>query len=127
MRSLRKNRQRKSTKRNYRKRTKSRSYKKRRYSRRRNMRGGSLQADYIDMFGTDQLPDGRPLEDLRNYTGDLSIEQIEQIKAYLIQNLKTGRCIDNRMYTIALATIIINQCTTLNDIADRIDKVLCPK
>jgi len=124
MRSLRKNRQRKSTKRNYRKRTKSRSYKKRRYSRRRNMRGGSLQADYIDMFGTDQLHDGHSLEDLRNYTGDLSIKEI---KDHLIQNLKTGRCIDNRMHPIALAKIIINQCTTLNDIADRIDKVLCPK
>lgn len=47
MRSLRRNKRlRKSTKRHYRKRTKNRSYKKRRYSRRRNMRGGSLQADW---------------------------------------------------------------------------------
>ena len=48
MRSLRKNKRlRKSTKRNFRKRKYLRSYKKHRYSRLRNMRGGSLQTDWV--------------------------------------------------------------------------------
>ena len=121
MRSLRKNRQRKSTKRNYRKRTKSRSYKKRRYSRRRNMRGGSLRNVIDDLFTTPILPDKYPILNLRNYDGALTIEEI---KTHLKNNLKLGRCL-NSYSNINDANEKIGKCTNLNDIADTIQNVLC--
>ena len=125
MRSLRKNRQRKSTKRNYRKRTKSRSYKKRRYSRRRNMRGGSLDVSIKKLFIPDTLPDGTPITEsnLLGYQGDLTFQQI---KAFLINNINP-----NSTYFLGDTGLLngakklIGVCTSTSQIVDRIRDTIC--
>ena len=121
MRSLRKNRQRKSTKRNYRKRTKSRSYKKRRYSRRRNMRGGTLNESIKTLFITDKLPDGNPITEnnLQRYQGDF-----DQLKDFLAKNINPeSPCLRGK--NIALIQKLIEFCRSTSDIVDSIKDVIC--
>lgn len=123
MRSLRKNRQRKSTKRNYRKRTKSRSYKKRRYSRRRNMRGGSLDVSIRKLFNPNPLPDGKPITEynLQHYQGDF-----DELKIFLKDNINP-----NSTYFLGDTGLLndakdlIGVCTSTSQIVDRIRDTIC--
>ena len=111
MRSLIKNRQRKSNKRNYRKRKKARSYKKRKYSKRRNMRGGNYDVILADIFNTNTLPDETPLTyyNLQNYKGDF-----DDLNRYLVRYLKTGTCIN--IQNIDLAVSVLKNCDNITEI-----------